>query len=136
MLGAFHCDNELIGVVGLSLSRRRNERHRATVIGTHVDPGHARKGIAIALMRSLIDLTYEHFELEQLHLSVTADNAPAINLYVRAGFLLAGVEPAATKINGVCHDKQHMFLSLNRRNVKPLCSCHPSSAKTPEGSDC
>jgi hypothetical protein len=112
MLGAFLPDGKLVGSAGLSRSRRRNERHRATVVSTYVEPGHTGRGVATVLMRQLIATAMAQPELEQLHLTVTATNAPAVKLYRKLGFIECGLEPAAIKIEDAHHDKLHMHLLL------------------------
>ena len=50
--------------------------------------------------------------LEQLQLSVQADNAHAMRLYERAGFTAWGREPRALRVGCAYHDKVHMMRLL------------------------
>lgn len=112
MLGAFGADNILIGVVGLTVSNRRQERHRGKVVGTYVDPKFARRGIATALMKTLIAEAKKLSFLELLHLKVTSGNVEAMRLYQSVGFVAGGVEIMATKVDGVHYDAIHMHRPL------------------------
>jgi ribosomal protein S18 acetylase RimI-like enzyme len=111
MLGAF-IEETLIGSTGLSISQRRNEQHRATVVSTYVRRNHAGRGVGTALMRELIAAAQAHPALEHLHLTVTVGNDSAVLLYRKLGFHPCGVEPEAIKIGEVRHDKLHMHLPL------------------------
>ena len=112
MLGAFGADNVLVGVVGLTVSNRRQERHRGKVVGTYVDPKFARRGIAKALMKTLIAEAEKLSFLELLHLKVTSGNVAAMRLYQSVGFVAGGVEVMATKVDGVNYDAIHMHRPL------------------------
>jgi ribosomal protein S18 acetylase RimI-like enzyme len=113
MLGAFFEDT-LIGSAGLSMSRRRHEQHRATVVSTYVRRSHAGRGVGTALMREVIAAARANPALEQLHLTVTVGNDSAVLLYRKLGFHSCGVEPEAIKIGELRHDKLHMYLPLSR----------------------
>jgi ribosomal protein S18 acetylase RimI-like enzyme len=112
MLGAFDEQNMLIGVAGLRVSLRRQERHRGTVVSMFVDSVHAGRGVGTALMRTLICEAESIPFLEQLHLRVTVGNEAAIRLYVRAGFIPAGIEVRATKSGITYYDALHMHRPL------------------------
>lgn len=61
------------------------EIHR---IGTH--PSYARQGVAASLITALVD-EMQHQHSDNLLLEVRADNAPAISLYQKMGFIAIDV---------------------------------------------
>lgn len=72
------------GIVTLYLQGYKKLLHQ-TEFGIIVGPGYRGKGIGSFLMRSVIRLAKEQFNIELLHLQVYAEN-PAIRLYKRFGF--------------------------------------------------
>lgn len=79
-------------VVGSAGFRRGAGRmgHKATLgIGVHDD--HVGKGVGSALMGALVDTADNWLNLKRLELTVYADNAPAIALYRRFGFVEEGL---------------------------------------------
>lgn len=116
MLGAF-LDGRLIGSAGISIPKRRQEQHRATVVSTYVSRCYGRRGIGAALMEALITTALQRPDLEQLHLTVTADNEPAVALYRRLGFIAYGLEPGAIKIGDARYDKLHMYLPIQSASI-------------------
>jgi ribosomal protein S18 acetylase RimI-like enzyme len=65
-----------------------------------------------ALLQAVIDYARDRGKLEQLVLTVTRSNQPAIELYRSAGFRTFGMEPRALKVGGDYFDKEHMILFL------------------------
>lgn len=111
--GAF-VDGKLVGVLGLEREARIKNRHKATVVGMFVAPEFAGLGLGRQLLQALIAHA-RSIGLELLVLTVTAGNAKAQQLYVRAGFQAWGVEPAAIRVDNQYYDKVHMFLSLTSK---------------------
>ena len=64
-----------------------------------VDEQHRGKGVGTALLRELIILSKEKFQLEFIHLEVYEGN-PAINLYKRFGFEQYGIHERFIKDQG------------------------------------
>jgi GNAT superfamily N-acetyltransferase len=108
--GAF-VDGKLVGTVGLDREQRLKVQHKAVVIGMYVAPEYARRGIAHALLHTLLaDARASHLEL--LILTVTNGNQDAERLYLDAGFASWGIEPGAIKVQHQRFSKNHMFLQL------------------------
>jgi ribosomal protein S18 acetylase RimI-like enzyme len=111
--GAF-VDGEMAGMVGLSRETRLKNRHKATLVGMYVAPEYTGRGIA----RALVDTVLQDARasgLELVILTVTDSNRQAVALYEKAGFLSFGTEPDAIRVDGISFGKTHMYLSL-----KPL----------------
>lgn len=108
--GAF-VNGVLAGLVGLEREQRLKARHKGLVIGMYVAPEHARRGIARALLNTLL-LDARASQLEMLTLTVTCGNQGAENLYLEAGFVSYGIEPGVIKVENRRFDKNHMFLPL------------------------
>jgi ribosomal protein S18 acetylase RimI-like enzyme len=108
--GAF-VDTVLVGSVGLDREQRPKARHKALVIGMYVAPDHTRRGIARALLKTLLE-DARASQLEMLTLTVTLGNWIAEDLYLDAGFVSYGIEPGAIKVQNQYFDKNHMFLLL------------------------
>lgn len=110
-LGAFDGDR-LCGMVGLAGRYRSKEAHNASVVGMYVAPELARRGAGTALLDALIAQARALPQLEQLELSVTAGNLPALAIYRRCGFSEYGTMPRAIKVADRYFDKVHMVLRL------------------------
>jgi RimJ/RimL family protein N-acetyltransferase len=108
--GAF-VDSRLVGTVGLDREQRLKVQHKALVIGMYVAPEHAQRGIAQALLGTLLT-DARASQLELLVLTVTSGNQGAERLYLNAGFASWGIEPGAIKVQNQRFSKNHMFLQL------------------------
>jgi ribosomal protein S18 acetylase RimI-like enzyme len=76
-----------------------------------VRPEARARGIGALLLEACI-AEARRAGLELLTLSVTAENADAIRLYERHGFVAYGTLRRALKIGSRYHDKLHMALTL------------------------
>jgi RimJ/RimL family protein N-acetyltransferase len=108
--GAF-IDGKLVGTVGLEREQRLKVQHKAMVIGMYVATEYARRGIAQALLGTLLT-DARASQLELLVLTVTSGNQGAERLYLNAGFVSWGIEPGAIKVQHQRFSKNHMFLQL------------------------
>jgi putative acetyltransferase len=83
-------ENRVVGHLGLMLNHTPRKKHSASFgICVHAD-FHAR-GIGSALMAEMIHLADDWLNLVRIELSVASDNAPAIALYEKFGFVSEGV---------------------------------------------
>lgn len=96
-------DGEPVGYAGLHPHPMPRVSHSAD-IGISVADAHAGKGIGSALLAALIDLADNWYGLRRLELDVFTDNAPAIALYERFGFVREGVKVEAALSEGVYKD--------------------------------
>lgn len=95
LIGAF-LDGELVGMANIAqVSRRRRACHRATV-GVSVLRDHWGKGIGTALMLACMELA-RAVGYEQMELEVVENNARAVALYQKLGFVCAGQIPRAIR---------------------------------------
>ena len=111
-LGAFDEAGCLIGAIGLVVDSGLKTRHIGKVIAMYVVPEAAGRGVGKSLLQALIAEARKTAGLEQLLLTVTADNVRAKQLYESAGFEVFGLEPRSIKVGGQYFDKAHMILFL------------------------
>ena len=89
--GAFVEEN-LIGIAGFVRGDRTKTRHRGEIVAMYVDPGFRGRRVGENLLRALIKSVFEIGGIEQIHLTVVADNGAAVTLYERIGFVSFGVQ--------------------------------------------
>ncbi|MEM8665314.1 MAG: GNAT family N-acetyltransferase, partial [Pseudomonadota bacterium] len=82
-------DGELVGSAGLQ--RFAGRRAHAAGVGIGVHDNFTGRGIGTALLGALIDSADNWLGLTRIELSVFTDNAPAIRLYEKAGFVREGI---------------------------------------------
>jgi len=113
-LGAFCSDTAapMLGCVGCERALYPQQRHSGELVGLMVAPAAQRQGLGWALLLQCLTLAAQVPGLEQLQLSVQANNAHAIRLYERAGFTAWGREPRALRVGCAYHDKVHMMRLL------------------------
>jgi len=99
--GAFVGD-EPRGLVGFSRQTAANLSHRGTLTAMYVAPELRGSGAATALVGALLDGA--RGVVEQIHLSVNADNERAVRFYRRMGFSEYGCEPRGLRYAGIDRD--------------------------------
>ncbi len=112
VLGAYD-GRKLVGIAGLAVRPRRQERHKATLFGMAVDPAATGRGIGRALVREVLDLATTTTGLTQVGLTVSEGNVPAERLYRSCGFEVWGREPRAAVVAGHPVAKLHMIHLLD-----------------------
>lgn len=112
--GAFNGDRQ-VGLAGFFPNEGLKQKHRGSLIQMYVRPEARGTGCAMALVETVV--AYAKTVVEQLHLSVTVGNQPAIRLYEKAGFTIYGTEPRALKVEGRYIDEHLMvrFLEGTRK---------------------
>ena len=105
--GAFDGER-LVAVAGFRQLEREKTRHRGDIWGVYVAPEARGKGVG----RRLLEHVLEHARgrVEQVHLSVTTTNTPAVALYEHLGFARYGTEPRALLVNDRYLDEHLMVL--------------------------
>ncbi len=89
-LGA-QVDDQIVGMV--SLGRRANPRFAHTAgLGITVRDAYTGRGIGTALMVAILDLADNWLNVHRVELDVNVDNAGAIRLYEKFGFVREGVK--------------------------------------------
>ncbi|HBP31985.1 MAG: GNAT family N-acetyltransferase [Advenella sp.] len=88
-------DGAIVGTAGLAPWLGVREQHKGFVWGVFVASHVRGQGIAQALLTRLLAYADQHYE--QVTLSATAANTPALKLYQEAGFEIYGKEPRSLK---------------------------------------
>ena len=83
----------VVGTAALHLVTSPRRRHCGE-IGMAVHDDFQRRGVGSALMAALVELADRWLGLRRLELSVYVDNAPAIHLYEKFGFVREGTARA------------------------------------------
>ena len=89
--------DELVGIAGITRFDGAKLRHRALLWGMYVRPSARGGGVGDALMRFLMAEARAQ-GIEQVILTVAAENARARRVYERWGFGVYGTEPRAIKL--------------------------------------
>lgn len=97
ILGAFK-NGSLIGMVGFAREQGAKLRHKGRVWGMYIIPEVRGEGVGGLLLTEVILRTSDLEGLEQIVLTVTSRNKPAIRLYENLGFTSYGLEKRALKI--------------------------------------
>ena len=82
-------DSRVIGVLGLHIESPSRRRHVGS-IGMAVHDDFQGQGVGSALMAAMINLADNWLNLRRIELEVYTDNAPAIRLYEKFGFVTEG----------------------------------------------
>ncbi|MDY7563257.1 GNAT family protein [Pseudomonas sp. 10B1] len=109
---------DLLGVVGLSVEKRRKANHKSTLFGMYVPLAHREKGIGYELLRTVLAFAKSQPQLLLVQLTVTEGNRGAQGLYERMGFKLFGVEPLAVAVGRRFVSKVHMWHDLRSTNCE------------------
>jgi L-phenylalanine/L-methionine N-acetyltransferase len=83
-------DTEVIGQLGLHTFPHRPRRRHVGQLGMAVRDDRQGKGAGTALMQAAVDLADKWLNLDRLELEVFTDNAPAVRLYTKFGFVIEG----------------------------------------------
>lgn len=114
VMGAFAPAGQLVGMAGFSRSPRLKSRHKAVIWGVYVQPTWRNQGVARSLLQALFDRAHSNAGLEQILLTVAADQIAAKRLYKSVGFEVFGHEKHALKIDGSYVDEDHMVYWLKQ----------------------
>ena len=112
VIGAFE-QQQLVGVGGFYRDDGPKLRHKGTIWGVYVMPGH-RGGLGRRLIEEIMAQAITVPDIHQLNITVTAANDRARQLYLSLGFKTWGIEPRALWIGGSFYDDEHMVLLLPR----------------------
>jgi ribosomal protein S18 acetylase RimI-like enzyme len=104
LFGAF-VDGHLAGMTGLARHNRRKTCHKAYIWGVYVDPGQRGLGLSRQLLEAALARAAAMPGVSQVQLTVAADNAAAISVYRRLGFVEYGREPEALCVAGEMIDE-------------------------------
>jgi putative acetyltransferase len=99
-------EGQVVGMAALHLYDRR--RAHVGSLGMSVDERYQGQGVGTALMRALLDLADNWFNLRRVELTVYCDNAPGVRLYEKFGFVVEGRHRAYAFRNGAYADAYAM----------------------------
>lgn len=100
-------DARVVGMLGLHVETPPRRRHCAG-LGMAVHADAQGRGVGSALMAAALDLADNWLGLRRVELSVYTDNAPAIHLYEKFGFVIEGTARQYAFRNGEYVDAYHM----------------------------
>jgi RimJ/RimL family protein N-acetyltransferase len=110
VIGGF-VDGVLVGVASLAHETRIKTQHKGMLRGMYVRASARGTGLSDAIVEWILDRARAD-GLEQVVLTVVANNVRARALYERWGFTTYGIEPRAFKIDGAYYDQALMVRSL------------------------
>ena len=111
VFGAYQ-SSSIVGMIGLLPESGAKLGHKALIWGFFVDPCERGRGTGALLMEAA--LKEAGSVVEQVMLTVVADNVAAIRLYERFGFRRYGTEPRALKTPDGYVDEALMALIFDR----------------------
>lgn len=95
---------QVVGNAGLHPAGTHLRRRHAMVLGIAVHPDAQRQGVGHALMTALCDWADRWGQVLRIELGVFVDNAHAIRLYERHGFVIEGCHRAYALRDGAYAD--------------------------------
>ncbi len=100
-------DDEIVGNLGFTVATNPRRRHVAD-IGMAVKDCYQGQGVGSALLNTAIDLADNWLNLKRIELTVYSDNAAAVGLYKKFGFVVEGEAKAYAYRNGKYVDALYM----------------------------
>lgn len=111
LVGAFE-EGRLIGHAGFFRHEGRKEYHKGNIWGVYVTASARGKGVARAVLTTLMERVRGYTGLEQVLLSVSLPQEAARRLYDAMGFEVYGYEKHALKVGETYVDEEHRVLWL------------------------
>jgi ribosomal protein S18 acetylase RimI-like enzyme len=108
----------LIGLCGFVRETRVRTAHRGEIVQMYVHPGYQGLGIGTRLLRQTIDQALSLPGIEQIVLSLVADNEAALQLYRRLGFVEYGRLKQYFKLRDGYLDQRFMVLAKEKHLVR------------------
>jgi putative acetyltransferase len=84
-------DGRVVGACGLHRPTNPRKQHSADC-GLSVHPDYWNRGVGSALVAAMLDLADNWLDLKRVELEVFYDNAAAIHLYEKFGFVIEGTK--------------------------------------------
>lgn len=112
VFGAF-IDEALVGIAGFWRQDGTKTAHKAMLWGMYVRPAARNSGVGRSLVEAIVAHAAAH--VEQLQLTVVAENKGALRLYESAGFVAYGREVQGLKQDGRYFDEILMTMFLDRK---------------------
>jgi RimJ/RimL family protein N-acetyltransferase len=96
-----------VGALGF---RSLSQRHQTGELWMYMGSQHQRRGLGRAALRAGVETGFNELKLRKISLSVRIDNARAVSLYAREGFIVEGVLRAERLYRGAPVDLIRMAL--------------------------
>jgi putative acetyltransferase len=100
-------DGVIVATAGIHMEKNMRRRHAANV-GIGVADSFSGRGVGSALMLELLNLADNWLNIRRLELTVFCDNAAAVHLYGKFGFVIEGTHRGYAFRNGVFADTYSM----------------------------
>jgi ribosomal protein S18 acetylase RimI-like enzyme len=110
VVGAFEEENRLLGMAGFFREKGLKTRHKGHVWGVYVTEKARGKKLGRRMMEKLLERALAVEGVEQILISVSTTQRPAVELYRSIGFESWGREPQALKVDGEFIDEEYMSL--------------------------
>ena len=107
IFGAF-AEGKLFGLAGVERESMTKLSHKAYLWGMYVSPEHRRSKLGSLLLEQVLPYAWKSLGVAQVNLGVHSENASAIALYRRFGFVVWGTETDALVVAGKAQDEFHM----------------------------
>jgi ribosomal protein S18 acetylase RimI-like enzyme len=104
-------DRTLGGIVVFARTRSKKTAHTGELGAMYVRTTFRGQGVGDALIEALVDLAVK--EVEQIKLTVNAENAHAITLYERHGFRAIGKYPNSIRVGERTYDELIMLRAVS-----------------------
>jgi ribosomal protein S18 acetylase RimI-like enzyme len=118
--GAF-VDSELIGICGFMQETKTKTRHLGELTQMYVKSAYGGRGIGMMLVKATLEKAFSDNTIEQIKLTVIAQNKNAVSLYKRAGFVEYGIFENYYKTDDKYQTETFMLLPrseyLNGKNL-------------------
>jgi ribosomal protein S18 acetylase RimI-like enzyme len=88
--------------------------HKGNIWGVYVTPAKRRQAVGKRMLQMLLERAAHLDGVEQILLSVSANQVAAIGLYRALGFESWGTEPRALKVGSSFIDEEYMLLQLKK----------------------
>jgi ribosomal protein S18 acetylase RimI-like enzyme len=110
-------DGEAAGICNFDHPvHNQKQKHVGHIGSMFVRTGYRGRGVADALLSAVFDHAATS-DVQQILLTVTADNAPAIGLYERQGFQTVGRLPRSIHVGERYYDELQMYRDLCNRGA-------------------
>ena len=107
IFGAF-AEGKLAGLTGIERESMTKLSHKAYLWGMYVSPEHRRSRLGSLLLEQVLPYAWQSLGVAQVNLGVHTENASAIALYRRFGFVVWGTEIGALVVAGKAQNEHHM----------------------------
>lgn len=97
-------EGKICGMMVIMRADSPKTAHNCNIYSVYIDPSLRGQGVASRLMEACLAWAKQQ-ALRLVKLSVVASNASALQLYLRHGFTVYGVEPEALCIDGSYYDE-------------------------------